>query len=366
MEGEDVSSMYSVLLRYGAAVSAVGIALLLKKCLDSFIGDENPFLLFFVAVMAAGWLGGQGAGLLATVLATVASDYFFLTPGWFFPQNSIEQNLQLGLFFLEGTLISWGAGTLRRVVEACKEADRRKDDFLALLAHELRNPLAALSYTAQLIRLGIPADPAMQRVAEGVEDQVKQMVHLVEDLLDVSRISHGKLKLQKERIDLSTVVDHAVEVSRPLIDARKQTLKVLLSPEPVHLVADPTRLKQILVNLLNNAAKYTEDGGHIWLTVERCESEVVIRVRDTGKGIAVEMLPRVFDRFVQADGSSNCSQGGLGIGLWLTRHLVQMHGGTVQALSEGIGKGSEFVVRLAVLPRAHQKDAAQHTEVTLS
>lgn len=354
------------LFRYGVAVLAVGLALLLKKCLDPLSGDEHPFLLFFVAVMAAGWFGGVGPGLLASVLATVASDYFFLTPGGLFAHNSLGQNLQLGFFVLEGALISGGAGALRRVVEARKKADRRKDDFLAMLAHELRNPLAALNNTAQLIRLRVPADPVVLGGVEIVEHQVNQMVRLVEDLLNVSRITRGTFKLQKELIDLTGVVARAVEAIRPLIDARKQTLTVSLLPETVCLEADPTRLEQVLVNLLNNAAKYTEAGGRIWLAVERNESEITIRVGDTGKGIAGEMLPRVFDLFIQADRPSDRSQEGLGIGLWLTRHLVEMHGGTVQARSDGIGKGSEFVIRLAVLPTAHQRDAAQQTALTVT
>ncbi len=175
------------------------------------------------------------------------------------------------------------------------------------------------------------------------------MTRLVDDLLDVSRITHGRVGLRKEPIDIADAVRCALETSRPLIETRKHRLTVALPAQPLLLDADLTRLAQVLANLLNNAAKYTEEGGQIWLTVQPDGNEAVIRIRDTGIGINPEMLSRVFDLFTQADRALDRSEGGLGIGLTLVRHLVEAHGGTVRACSEGVGKGSEFVVRLPFL-----------------
>lgn len=233
----------------------------------------------------------------------------------------------------------------RRLERQLAEADRRKDEFLAMLGHELRNPLAPLKNAAQLLLLKGTADAEVQII----DRQVGQMARLVDDLLDVARISRGKIRIQKEAVELAEVVERAVEISRPLIETRRHELTEVLPREPVYLEADPVRLAQVLANLLNNAAKYTQPGGHIELTAERQGEEVVLRVRDNGVGIAPGMLPRVFDLFAQADRTLDRSQGGLGIGLTLVKSLVELHGGRVEAFSEGLGKGSEFVVRLPVL-----------------
>jgi PAS domain S-box-containing protein len=234
----------------------------------------------------------------------------------------------------------------KKAEEALKEADRRKDEFLAMLAHELRNPLAPIRNAVQILRAKGPPVPELQWARDVIDRQALQLTRLVDDLLDVSRITKGKIALRKERVELAAVVGSAVEGSRPLVEKWGHELTVTLPPEPVHLEADPTRLAQILLNLLNNAAKYTEQGGRIWLTAEREGEAVVIRVKDTGVGIPAEMLPRVFELFTQAERSLERAQGGLGIGLTLVQRLVQMHGGSVEARSEGPGKGSEFVVRL--------------------
>jgi PAS domain S-box-containing protein len=256
---------------------------------------------------------------------------------------------------------------LKRVEAELRESHRRKDEFLATLAHELRNPLAPIRNALAVLRLA-GNDPGRLDEARGLmERQVRQMVRLIDDLLDISRITRGKIELRRERVTLAEVVRSAVESSRPLIDLAGHALAVTLPPAPVHLDADPTRLAQVLLNLLNNAAKYTEPGGQIWLTasvvdggrwtvdskdassastVHRPPSTLEIRVRDTGVGIPKEMLPQVFEMFTQVDHSLERSQGGLGIGLSLVRGLVELHGGKVEARSEGSGQGSEFVVRL--------------------
>ena len=234
------------------------------------------------------------------------------------------------------------------LVAALKESDRRKDEFLAILAHELRNPLAPIRNSVEILRARGATAPEMQWATNVIDRQAKQMSRLVDDLLDVSRITRGMILLHKERIELSEVVNSAVEASRPLIEKRKHELTVTMPPAPIHLDADLTRLSQVVLNLLNNAAKYTEHGGRIGLAVERDGEHVLIRVTDTGIGIPGEMLPRIFAMFTQVDRSLERTEGGLGIGLTLVQRLVDLHGGTVEARSEGPGLGSEFVVRLPI------------------
>jgi PAS domain S-box-containing protein len=237
----------------------------------------------------------------------------------------------------------------RRQAELWLETDRRKNDFLAVLAHELRNPLAPIRNALQFMRLKGPVDPDLVRARDMIERQTQQLTNLVDDLLDVTRISRGKVRLKKEIHDITTIINHAVETSRPLIEARKHTLTIAHAPQPMQVEADPARLAQILCNLLNNAAKYTAEGGQIFLTVQREGNEAVVRIEDTGIGIPADMLAWVFELFTQVDHSLARSQGGLGIGLTLVRSLVEMHGGSVEAHSDGPGRGSEFVVRLPIL-----------------
>jgi signal transduction histidine kinase/ActR/RegA family two-component response regulator len=232
------------------------------------------------------------------------------------------------------------------LLAALKESDRRKDEFLAILAHELRNPLAPVRNAVQILRAKGPLVPELQWARDVIDRQVDQMTRLVDDLLDVSRITQGKIELRKQRVELRTVVNAALEASHPLIEQCGHTLSVELPTDPIFLEADATRLAQVLLNLLNNAIKYTERGGRIWLTAECAGEQVVIRVKDTGIGIPTEMLPRVFDMFAQVERSIERAQGGLGIGLTLVQRLVALHGGTVEAKSQGLGAGSEFIMRL--------------------
>src|SRR5262249_29370142 len=227
--------------------------------------------------------------------------------------------------------------------------DRRKDEFLAMLAHELRNPLAPIRNALHILKQPGADAAVVGRMREMMERQVQHMTRMVDDLLDVSRITRGKIELRKEVVDLASVVDRTVEAARPLIEDRRQGLTVDLPPPPPRLEADPTRLEQVVANLLNNAAKYTDHGGHVCLSARQEGGELVLRVRDTGVGIAADMLARIFEPFMQADRVLHQSQGGLGIGLTLVRRLVEMHAGTVTAHSDGPGKSSEFVVRLPAL-----------------
>ena len=236
-----------------------------------------------------------------------------------------------------------------RLYRDIQEGDRRKTEFLAMLAHELRNPLAPIRNAVQVMRLAGPDLPDLNWARDVLERQVQQLVRLVDDLLDVSRITRGKIRLQAEPVDARAVVERAVETSRPLIEGRRHEFTASLPPEPLWVKADPARLAQVLANLLNNAAKYTEEGGRVWLAAAREGAEVVFRVRDSGVGIPPEMLGHIFDPFTQVERSLDRSQGGLGIGLTLVHRLVAMHGGKVEAHSDGHGKGSEFVVRLPAL-----------------
>jgi len=236
---------------------------------------------------------------------------------------------------------------LRRHAERLADADRRKDEFLAMLAHELRNPLAPLRTSLELLGAGVAGG---ERFLEMAKRQVRHLVRLVDDLLDVARITRGKITLRKEPVLLADVAARALELARPLVDARGHALTVSLPSEPVRLEADAVRLVQVLANLLGNAAKYTPPRGSIWLTAERVGDEVMVRVRDTGVGLPPALLPRIFDLFVQGDASLDRTPGGLGIGLTLVHALVELHGGRVEARSAGLEQGSEFLVWLPVLP----------------
>ena len=249
---------------------------------------------------------------------------------------------------------------LRRVAEELSDADRRKNEFLAMLAHELRNPLAPISSAVRALSLGGGDGTAVHSASEMLERQVGQIVRLVDDLLDVSRISRGKIVLRTERVELSRIISQAVEATRALYRSMNHELALTLPPEPVYLDADPTRLAQVVGNLLNNACKFTESGGRISLAVEREGTQVVIRVKDNGVGIAADDLPRIFEMFTQIDSSLERSPTGLGIGLTLVKTLVEMHGGTVEAHSAGPGRGSEFVVRLPMLLEEPGPPPARH------
>lgn len=229
------------------------------------------------------------------------------------------------------------------------DANRSKERFMALLSHELRSPLSPILNALNILRQMRTNDPIIEQAGNIIERQVGQMAKLVDDLLDISRITKGKLRLTKEQVDLRVVVNHAAETARPFMEARKHEFSTSLPTKPIWVEADPARMEQVVVNLLNNAAKYTEADGLIRMTVSREGVEAVIRVRDNGVGIAPELLPHVFELFTQVDGSLGRSYGGLGIGLALARNLVEMHEGRLQATSAGLGMGCEFTIKLPVL-----------------
>jgi signal transduction histidine kinase len=242
------------------------------------------------------------------------------------------------------------ATELRARADALAETDRRKDEFLAMLAHELRNPLGAIANAAHVMDQIGTSQPPMQRAVGVIQRQIQHLVRLVDDLLDVSRITRGKIELRLEPVDLRDAVRSAVEMTRPIVEAKKHALHVELPPGPLTVHADVTRLEQVLGNLVRNAAKYTEPEGKIEVTAWSEDGEASVRVRDNGIGIPAELLPRIFDLFIQGEQSLDRSGGGLGIGLTLVHRLVEMHGGQVTAQSGGEGQGSEFTVRLPLSP----------------
>jgi signal transduction histidine kinase len=248
----------------------------------------------------------------------------------------------------------------REAEESLQDANRRKDEFLAMLSHELRNPLAPIRNAVEVIRRLAPPDPKLTMARDVVDRQVSLLARLVEELLDVSRISQGKIALKKEPVDLARVIAHSAETSRPLIDARAQTLSISIPTAPVWLSADFDRLSQVVSNLLNNASKYTAEGGRIELSAAAAQGEACIAVRDNGAGIEPQLLDKVFELFVQGERALDRGQGGLGIGLTLVKRLVELHQGRVQASSAGLGKGATFTVTLPCISAVGAQPRAAH------
>lgn len=268
----------------------------------------------------------------------------------------------------EAALVSLKNQLAAQLIEL-QAADRSKDEFLAVLAHELRNPLAPIRNSLHILRLSGELTPAAERVHEVMERQVSHLVRLVDDLLEVSRISQGKIELRRESIELAAVIRSAVEASRPAIDEARHQLAISIPAEPILLDADGVRLAQVVSNLLNNAARYTDPGGQIWLTSRQENDEAVISVRDTGIGIPADKLARVFDMFAQIQHVARRTAGGLGIGLTLVKRLTEMHGGRVEARSRGTGQGSEFLIWLPIaktIPTAGKTVPATNRQATLA
>lgn len=373
--------------RYAAAVLVTALAVAIRWPLEPWIGSHVPFATLYGAVAAAVWFGGVGPAVLVVMLGYMACRYLLIEPRGVFLPDSIREWLALGLYLSScGIIIGFGHGMrlARRQAEAgqkealqrqaelelevakrqqveqelrCSEAslrdaDRRKDEFLATLAHELRNPLAPIRNGLQLLRM-CTDDPATSEKARCiVERQVEQLVRLVDDLLDISRIKGGKLELRKLPLDLNVVLQNAVEVSRSLIDGGGHELELQLPAAPIYVDGDVVRLTQAVANLLNNAAKYSERCGRIRLTLDRRGNDAVINVTDSGIGMTAEQLRQVFGMFTQVHGSPQQFQGGLGIGLALVSRIVEMHGGSIEAKSDGPRQGCCFTITLPTIEYA--------------
>lgn len=361
-------------LRYRRLFETAQDAILILDALTGKILDANPFIVNLLGYTQAEFVGKElwQIGLFGDIVANQDAFQELKEQGYIRYENlplktkdgqTAEVEFVSNVYQVDGRQIiqcnirditerSRLERQTQEQAEALAELHLRKDEFLAMLSHELRNPLSAIFNALHVLRLQDTQNPIQEKAKIVLERQFGQLAHLIDDLLEVSRVITGRIQLHQERVEMRGIVERAIESARSLIDGRKHELSVSLPAEPIWLHGDPSRLEQVVVNLLNNAAKYTDDGGQLCLNVKQEGSEVVLRVRDTGVGIAPELLPRIFDLFTQADRTLDRSQGGLGIGLSLVQKLVELHGGAVAAHSAGLGQGSEFIVRLPALSAA--------------
>ena len=366
------------------ALMAVIVAVLARAAFTPLLESRGPFVLMFIAVAVAGWYGGFGPGLFATLLGAVLAVYFFVEPAYTIANLTSTHVVFTVLFIIGGAVISILSESMHRAryraeqsaekarreiaererieselktsVEREKAAlveseiaHRAKDEFLATVSHELRTPLNSMLGWSQMLQTGrLGAEDQMQAF-ETIERNARHQAQLIEDVLDMSRIITGKVRLDVRRVEPVTVIEQAIEVVRPTADAKGVRLSTVLDPDAGPVSGDDSRLQQVFWNLLSNAIKFTPSGGLVEVRLSRVDSKVEISVSDTGEGIDPAFLPFAFDRFRQAVGNTSRLHGGLGLGLAIVRHLVELHGGAVEANSDGIGKGSVFTVRLPVL-----------------
>ncbi|MDB5291001.1 MAG: Chemotaxis protein methyltransferase CheR [Phycisphaerales bacterium] len=345
--------------RYIVALLGVAVAVGLKLMLQPMARQDEASLGFFAVVMFAAWYGGLGPGLLATAVSAIVSDYLFLSPHHTFGFHSRSDCLRLIQFLAEGTLISAMGGSLHRAeARACAEkeraeaANRAKDDFLATVSHELRTPLTAILSWVYVLRT-VGTDPSAEddraEGLEAIELSAKAQSKLIEDLLDVSRITAGRLRLAMGPVNARQFVETAVDTVRPMAEAKGVELRSEIE-DVGNVSGDSDRLQQVVWNLATNSIKFTPAGGSVAIRLMRSNGRAKLIVTDTGIGIKRECLPRLFERFEQVDQAGARRQGGLGLGLAIVRHLVELHGGTVQAQSEGEGRGASFAVEIPLLP----------------
>src|SRR5262245_61522333 len=361
-----MSALPSKSLRYFVAVAATAVVFTARFLLKSVLGDVAPLVMFTLSVMVSAWYGGLGPGLLATALSLLLGDYFFIA-------ESIAERIEEGLFLGIGVAISI-LSQARLSLEAkrqqllaseqdarraAEDANRLKDEFLSTVSHELRTPLTAINGWALMLRAGRLDAEQSARALETIVRSAKSQNQLINDLLDVSRIIAGKMRLDVAPVKLGSVIEAAIETVRPAAEAKGIRLSALLDPAADTMWGDAERLQQVVWNLLSNAVKFAPNGGRVEVRLERAHSHVEIVVADNGQGIKPEFLPHVFERFRQEDGGTNRQQGGLGLGLAIVRHIVELHGGTARVASEGLGKGATFTVALPIAQgRAESRDNA--------
>jgi signal transduction histidine kinase/ActR/RegA family two-component response regulator len=362
---------HAVVYRYAAAVSVVLVIFALRAALAPLLGLQAPLLPFLLGVLICAYLGGRGPALLATALTPVLATIWFTS--WPNDAPPLQWLAHVSFFLLLAVLAALIMHALQESVQradasarraeasaqALLENDRRKDEFLAMLAHELRNPLTPIRNVAHILGRR-PTDAAtVKRASEMLERQASHLTHLVDDLLDVARITHRRIELKREPVSLEDVAAIALETVQSVIESRRQIVTTTVTVPHVFVEGDVVRLCQVVSNLLTNASKYSAEGQRIHVNVGGDEASAMLSVRDQGMGIDAEIMPRLFDLFMQGDRSVDRAQGGLGIGLTIVKNLVEMHGGQVEAASEGVGRGSEFRI---TLPRAtgvtHEKTAA--------
>jgi signal transduction histidine kinase len=327
-------------VRYGLSIAAVAVVVGVNLALG--LREHFSTALFLAAVAGCAWYGGLGSGLIATLASALALDFFFVGK-----ELAIDLNANTWIWLLVFTGVAIFLNVLaesqRRLLTELRAEGQRKTQFLAILAHELRNFLSPVSTAVAVLRVEAEQNKLRADMCGIMERQIENMNRLVGDLLDGARIAQGKLQLQREPVDLREIVTSARNAVQPLVDERGHQLQVDVPNAPLALHADRVRIEQVVVNLLTNAANYTDSGGNIWVRLNCENDDVVLRVRDNGKGISAELLPHLFNLFVQAEPGS---RGGLGIGLNLVQRLVHLHGGNVTAASDGLGCGSEFTVRI--------------------
>ena len=365
---------HAMALRYSAAVGVVLVIFGIRALLAPLLGTQAPLLPFLLGVAVCVYLAGRGPAILAAALTPVLATFWFTD--WPHDAPPVQWVAHVIFFLLLSLLFIWmmhalqlavrRAETNRRDAEsaaaALRENDRRKDEFLAMLAHELRNPLTPIRNMAHIL-CRAPQNPAtVRRAGEMLERQASHLTHLVDDLLDVARITHRRIELTREVVRLEDVVTLALEAVQPTLETRRQMVTTTVTTPRVHVDGDVVRLCQVVTNLLTNASKYSAEGKRIHIVLSGDPVTAELSVQDEGQGIDAQSLPRLFDLFMQGDRSLDRVQGGLGIGLTIVKHLVEMHGGAVEVLSAGLGKGSEFRIRL---PRAanHLVDRPAPTEL---
>jgi signal transduction histidine kinase/ActR/RegA family two-component response regulator len=368
---------------YLIAVLGAGAVMATRAVVFGVMGTLIATFVFLLVVLAAGVAGGWKPGFLTTGLNVVGVLYFFTPPFYTFRVSKGTDVVRLLAYVGAGVAISLLCEGLRRAwarveerqrqleqeiseriraEEQLREADRRKDEFLATLAHELRNPLAPLSNALQLWSYVASNAAELENLRAMMKRQVDQMTRLIDDLLDVARIRRGKIQLRTAPVDLAAVVSEAIDSHKSLAELGGHRLTVSLPVEKLAAEGDATRLLQIFGNVLHNAIKFTPPGGQIAVTLERAGSQAVIRIRDSGCGVPPAMLSQIFEMFQQVDQSLGRAHGGLGIGLTLVKRLVELHGGTITASSEGPGKGSEFVITLPALSTEQDGSASPESE----
>jgi signal transduction histidine kinase/AmiR/NasT family two-component response regulator len=364
-----MSAQPSKLLRYFVAIASTAVVFTVRFLLKATLGEVAPLLLFTLSVMVSAWYGGLGPGLLATALGALLGDYFFIEPFYSFYSKIFSEQIEAGLFLVIGVSISMlsqarlsllakrhqllaseqdasrAAEDARRRAE---DASRLKDEFLCTVSHELRTPLTAINGWALMLRAGHLDAAQSERALETIVRSARSQNQLIDDLLDVSRIVTGKMRLNIAPLKLGSVIGAAVENVRLVAEAKGIRLSAHLDQAADAMSGDAERLQQVVLNLLSNAVKFAPNGGRVEVRLERADSQFEIIVTDNGQGIKPEFLPYVFERFRQEDAGANRQRGGLGLGLAIVRHIVELHGGTVRVASEGPGKGATFTVALPI------------------